>query len=280
MAFELGEIVKSNAGRDKEHHYLVAKVIDNKYIEVIDGKIRKISNPKKKNKISINHNVYDVDFEVDVKINKKPNPTHNGKRGETKNKDRKSKPLSEYYNGAEDDLCVVKWNHGKDVPQLNSNRPEIISFAENGEGEIDRFSEVYEEISRIGREVYMNKPFYDKYNMSYNGNPTFQNDYQDGKGFRFNERVCDFLNYSPDVKKLRQAHDKYMEQINSKGSRAEKKASGKKPKALNTKSKKSVSNTRGKSEALEVENTSSKTSSTHSSIDKGTKAFGKGTRKF
>lgn len=50
MAFELGEIVKSNAGRDKAHYYLVAKVIDNKYIEIIDGKKRKISNPKKKNK--------------------------------------------------------------------------------------------------------------------------------------------------------------------------------------------------------------------------------------
>ena len=48
-SFELGEIVKSNAGRDKNQYYLVTKIIDNKYIEVADGKKRKINNPKKKN---------------------------------------------------------------------------------------------------------------------------------------------------------------------------------------------------------------------------------------
>ena len=49
MSFEVGEIVKSNAGRDKDHYYLVTKVINNKYIEVVDGNKRKINNPKKKN---------------------------------------------------------------------------------------------------------------------------------------------------------------------------------------------------------------------------------------
>lgn len=49
MSLEVGEIVKSNAGRDKDHYYLVTKVINNKYIEVVDGNKRKINNPKKKN---------------------------------------------------------------------------------------------------------------------------------------------------------------------------------------------------------------------------------------
>ena len=47
--FELGEIVKSNAGRDKNCYYLVTKIINNRYIEVVDGKKRKTNNPKKKN---------------------------------------------------------------------------------------------------------------------------------------------------------------------------------------------------------------------------------------
>ena len=48
-SFEIGEIVKSNAGRDKDNYYLVTKIIDAKYIEVVDGNKRKINNPKRKN---------------------------------------------------------------------------------------------------------------------------------------------------------------------------------------------------------------------------------------
>lgn len=48
-SFEIGEIVKSNAGRDKDNYYLVTKIIDAKYIEVADGYKRKINNPKRKN---------------------------------------------------------------------------------------------------------------------------------------------------------------------------------------------------------------------------------------
>ncbi|HKL76626.1 MAG TPA: hypothetical protein VJ881_11230 [Halanaerobiales bacterium] len=48
-SFKLGEIVKSKAGRDKDSYYLVNKIIDAKYIEVVDGNKRKIKNPKKKN---------------------------------------------------------------------------------------------------------------------------------------------------------------------------------------------------------------------------------------
>lgn len=49
LSFELGEILKSNAGRDKDQYYLVTKIVNNKFIEVVDGKKRKMNNPKKKN---------------------------------------------------------------------------------------------------------------------------------------------------------------------------------------------------------------------------------------
>ena len=48
-SFQLGELVKSTAGRDKNKYYLVTKVIDDKYIEVVDGSNRKFDNEKKKN---------------------------------------------------------------------------------------------------------------------------------------------------------------------------------------------------------------------------------------
>jgi ribosomal protein L14E/L6E/L27E len=42
------EIVKSTAGHDQGNIYLVADIIDEDYVLLIDGKNKKISNPKKK----------------------------------------------------------------------------------------------------------------------------------------------------------------------------------------------------------------------------------------
>lgn len=46
---EVGEIVKSTAGRDEGNIYIVAKIVNNKYIEVFDGKSKKANNKKRKN---------------------------------------------------------------------------------------------------------------------------------------------------------------------------------------------------------------------------------------
>lgn len=46
---EIGQVVKSKSGRDKNSLYTVTKVLKNGYVEVVDGKYRKIQNPKLKN---------------------------------------------------------------------------------------------------------------------------------------------------------------------------------------------------------------------------------------
>ena len=44
-----GDLVISTAGRDKGRIFLVTE-IDNKFVFIIDGKLRKVGKPKKKNK--------------------------------------------------------------------------------------------------------------------------------------------------------------------------------------------------------------------------------------
>ncbi len=47
--FQPGEIVYSKAGRDSGNYYIVSKVFSPKYVLIVDGKYKKINNPKKKN---------------------------------------------------------------------------------------------------------------------------------------------------------------------------------------------------------------------------------------
>lgn len=44
----IGQLVKSKSGRDKEECFIVYDIIDEKYVLLVDGKLRKISKPKKK----------------------------------------------------------------------------------------------------------------------------------------------------------------------------------------------------------------------------------------
>lgn len=43
-----GQVVKSRAGRDKGRIFLVLDVIDDKYVSVVDGDLRKLDKPKTK----------------------------------------------------------------------------------------------------------------------------------------------------------------------------------------------------------------------------------------
>lgn len=43
-----GQIVKSTAGRDKDNIFVVLCIIDDKYVYISDGNIRKVEKPKKK----------------------------------------------------------------------------------------------------------------------------------------------------------------------------------------------------------------------------------------
>ncbi|MDO5018659.1 MAG: KOW domain-containing protein [Lagierella massiliensis] len=43
-----GQVVRSLSGRDKGKFQIVLKLLDNNYVQVVDGKRRKLKNPKKK----------------------------------------------------------------------------------------------------------------------------------------------------------------------------------------------------------------------------------------
>ena len=46
--FDVGDIVISTAGRDKDRVYLISQLIDKDFVFVVDGNFKKLVNPKKK----------------------------------------------------------------------------------------------------------------------------------------------------------------------------------------------------------------------------------------
>ena len=46
--FKIGQVVRSTAGRDKGQFMVVIEVVDDHFTSVSNGKLRKVSNPKKK----------------------------------------------------------------------------------------------------------------------------------------------------------------------------------------------------------------------------------------
>lgn len=45
---QIGQYVRSRAGRDKDHIFLVLDIIDQEYVYVVDGDVRRLESPKKK----------------------------------------------------------------------------------------------------------------------------------------------------------------------------------------------------------------------------------------
>lgn len=46
---EIGQIVRSNSGRDKNRLFIVTGLSDNEYVYIVDGKYKTVQNPKLKN---------------------------------------------------------------------------------------------------------------------------------------------------------------------------------------------------------------------------------------
>lgn len=44
----VGQVVKSRAGRDKGNIFLVLSIVDEEYVLIVDGNLRKLDKPKKK----------------------------------------------------------------------------------------------------------------------------------------------------------------------------------------------------------------------------------------
>ncbi|MDO5041550.1 MAG: KOW domain-containing RNA-binding protein [Peptoniphilus sp.] len=45
---KVGQLVKSKAGRDAGMVFLVREILDKNYVSIVDGKSRKLANPKRK----------------------------------------------------------------------------------------------------------------------------------------------------------------------------------------------------------------------------------------
>lgn len=59
----IGQLVKSRAGRDKGNIFLVLDIIDDKYVLIVNGDLRKLDKPKKKKvKHLIVYNTVITDF--------------------------------------------------------------------------------------------------------------------------------------------------------------------------------------------------------------------------
>lgn len=48
MKFELGSIVYSKAGHDAGRFYIVVEIVDDTYVKIADGKLRRVESPKLK----------------------------------------------------------------------------------------------------------------------------------------------------------------------------------------------------------------------------------------
>lgn len=60
----LGQIVHSRAGRDKDRYFIVVGIVDNDYVLLADGDLRKINSPKKK---KVKHLVFHSMVAEDIK---------------------------------------------------------------------------------------------------------------------------------------------------------------------------------------------------------------------
>lgn len=70
--FQLGQVVRSTAGRDAGGIFLLVGILNDKNVLVADGNLRKINSPKKKNvKHLKSHNYIDQNIQSKLFQNKK-----------------------------------------------------------------------------------------------------------------------------------------------------------------------------------------------------------------
>lgn len=66
IGYELGQVVKSLAGHDKEEFFIILK-LDGEYVYLVDGKVRTLEKPKRK-KCKHIHNMEYQDAELVSKM--------------------------------------------------------------------------------------------------------------------------------------------------------------------------------------------------------------------
>lgn len=71
---KIGQVVKSKAGRDKSRVFLIVDIVDDSFVLVVDGDLRKLSSPKKKKiKHLVVYNAVIEEFANMLKSNEKIN---------------------------------------------------------------------------------------------------------------------------------------------------------------------------------------------------------------
>lgn len=71
---KIGQVVKSKAGRDKSRVFVISEIIDDSFVLVVDGDLRKLSSPKKKKiKHLVVYNTVLEEFANMLESNKKIN---------------------------------------------------------------------------------------------------------------------------------------------------------------------------------------------------------------
>ena len=166
--------------------------------------------PKRKNKLMINGKEYRVSFDINVVNNKSQSGNSNSKTKTKKGDDSANKNI--YFQDPSKKL-LAKWDNKRNIPLLNSERPEITSFAENLEKHQKRFDEIYDRIKILGNDIFLNRMYKSDYDLTGRGNDNFQSDYKDWKHFVFNMQFKVLLDNNSDVKLLRKEHKKYITSV-------------------------------------------------------------------
>jgi len=73
----VGQIVKSKAGRDRDRIFIVLQIIDDQYVLIADGDLRKVDKPKKKKvKHLMKYNVISEEIKRKIEQNEKVTNLH------------------------------------------------------------------------------------------------------------------------------------------------------------------------------------------------------------
>ena len=63
----LGQFVKSKAGRDKDRIFIIIEIVDEVYVKIVDGDLRRVESPKRK-KIKHLAKMNDVSDDIQLKL--------------------------------------------------------------------------------------------------------------------------------------------------------------------------------------------------------------------
>ncbi len=67
----IGQVVTSIAGRDKDKMFVIVEIVDDKYVKVVDGRLRKVEKPKLKKIKHLNISNHFIGEVAEIKKNRR-----------------------------------------------------------------------------------------------------------------------------------------------------------------------------------------------------------------